>query len=696
MAVTTITRVGARSRVLSPAVALGGLVLLSFAVRVAIAWLRSTPLLLPDEYIYSTLGRSIAEHGQLLIRGHSAHFPAVLAPLLTSPAWLVEDVATAYRIAQAIQALAISLVAVPVFVLARQLRLSPWLAVAVAVPALCLPDVVYASFIVAESFAFPLALAAVAAAVSALERPRRSAQLLFVGLAVLATLTRLQFVVLPVCYAAAALAVGLRERRVRAVAREQALPLGLFALGGLALGVVGIGYYGEIVHLQPSPVDLAHSTATNALVFAYAAGWAIVPAGLIGLALALARPRDRAEFVFAAMAGSVAVAIFAEAAAYGSQTHERYTFYLAPLLALCFALYARRGWPHRLALALVSAVVVTGATLVPLTDLSFRGEQNTVVLVAVHSLRLHMSSTGAAALATLTVAVALVGLAALLSRRPAVATGFALVASAATGLAAYGLAVDFDLKDSQAVEQTFLPANRSWVDAQRLAGVSLLQAAGGKQTDALIQLFWNRSIDRFVTLPGGGPVDAFHVDPASVSAAGTLRVGGRPLDGALLVDNAGSTLELVGARKVASSPNYDLWVPTRSAPPRLRLYYAGRYRDGWVGPSGRIDVWSPGPGLVRIPLRLPRSLESNQVRVTLPGGAVRAFTLRPGSARVLELPVCSAGAWHATLNAGVRAYVGPRPVSARSGLPSFVPGPAECGPASAPMRAGPASALPQA
>jgi hypothetical protein len=84
------------------------------------------------------------------------------------------------------------------------------------------------------------------------------------------------------------------------------------------------------------------------------------------------------------------------------------------------------------------------------------------------------------------------------------------------------------------------------------------------------------------------------------------------------------------------------------------------------------------------------------VRVTLPGGAVRAFTLRPGSARVLELPVCSAGAWHATLNAGVRAYVGPRPVSARSGLPSFVPGPAECGPASAPMRAGPASALAQA
>ncbi len=50
---------------------LAGIVGLSFAVRVALAWLRSTPVYFGDEYLYSSLGRSLAETGRPLVRGQA-------------------------------------------------------------------------------------------------------------------------------------------------------------------------------------------------------------------------------------------------------------------------------------------------------------------------------------------------------------------------------------------------------------------------------------------------------------------------------------------------------------------------------------------------------------------------------------------------------------------------------------------------
>ena len=84
----------------------------------------STPVYFGDEYLYSSLGRSLAETGRPLVRGQAAHFPALLEPLLTAPAWLVNDVGIAYHLTQTIGALAMSLAAVPVYWLARRLGLS--------------------------------------------------------------------------------------------------------------------------------------------------------------------------------------------------------------------------------------------------------------------------------------------------------------------------------------------------------------------------------------------------------------------------------------------------------------------------------------------------------------------------------------------------------------------------------------------
>jgi hypothetical protein len=60
---------------------LTGIVGASFLIRFVVALAHATPLYFPDEYIYATLARSLAEHGRPLIRSSPAHFPALLEPL---------------------------------------------------------------------------------------------------------------------------------------------------------------------------------------------------------------------------------------------------------------------------------------------------------------------------------------------------------------------------------------------------------------------------------------------------------------------------------------------------------------------------------------------------------------------------------------------------------------------------------------
>lgn len=664
-------------RVRNPALVLAGLVALSFLVRLGIAWMRRTPLIFPDEYIYAELGRSFAETGLPLVRGHAAHFPALLQPLLTAPAWLVSDVATAYRIVQALQALAMSLAAVPVFLLARRLRLAPGVALAVAALTLAVPDFVYAAGVLGEGFAYPLALGAVAAGVAALERPGRRAQVAFVALTLLATLTRIQFVVLAVAYVAAVLALGLAERRLRAAISEQRLPLGLFAAAGVVLGVVGLGYYSAVLDDELDVGALLSSTGENLFVFAFAAGWVLVPGALIGLWLALRSPLSRAERAFAALAVALTACLFVEAAVYGPVPHERYTFYAVPLAATAFALYARRGWPHRLPHTLLAAVLVTCATLWPLSDFGERGEVHAPSLIAVHWLTLHVGSPGTSSLIVLAVVVASTGAVVGLSLLPRAATVAVFVLAGALMLTGYGLCANFLQRSSERTVGGRLASDPSFVDAHHLGPVAFVAGWGDDKIDVLNYLFWNRSVDRVLLLPGARKVDVFDAAELRVAADGTLTARGETVRGPLLVDAYASYIRLRGAHVLDTSPNYDLWVPDGGTP-RLALYLAGRYRDGWVAPRARLDVWARHPGTLTLPLLVPSDGLRTTLRIELPGRKQRSYQLVPGKRLVLSLPVCRTGNWHVLLAFEQSGVSLGRLVSARSGTPRLTPGAAGC------------------
>ncbi len=236
---------------------LAALISVNVVVRTALGWLRETPIYLGDEYLYAELGRSIAETGRPLVRGAASDFPALLQPIVTAPAWLFGDVGTSYHLVQGMGALAMSLAALPAFWIARRLGLSKGIALAVAALALALPDLVYAGWVIAEPFAYPLVLGAVAAGVAALAQPSRRSQLLFVALAFLAAFARIQFVVLPAVFVGAVLLVGLREQRLRAAVREQLLPLGLLAVPIAIALVLGpsrvLAFYGGVVEHRRRP-----------------------------------------------------------------------------------------------------------------------------------------------------------------------------------------------------------------------------------------------------------------------------------------------------------------------------------------------------------------------------------------------------------------------------------------------------------
>src|ERR671911_387631 len=308
---------GARRLATTP-ILLAAVVSLSSLVHAALAWRRPTPGYFPDEYMYAELGRSLAETGAPLVRGEAAHFLPLLYPLLTAPAWLLDDVEQAYRAIQGLNAVAMSLTAIPVFLLARRLRVGHGLAVVAAALAVLLPELLYTSALTAEPLAYPLALAAAASAVAALERPLLRYQVAFLTFSGLAALSRLQLVVLPLCYAAAVLLTSARARRLRETLREQWLAVRVD--GSAAVKAFGV----------------------NTLVLAYALGWVLVPGALLGLGLALARPRSFGETAFGAFTTTLLGLLLVQASAFGDSGHvqERYAIYALPLLLVAFVLFA--------------------------------------------------------------------------------------------------------------------------------------------------------------------------------------------------------------------------------------------------------------------------------------------------------------------------------------------------------------------
>jgi len=643
---------------------LAGIVLASFGGRLLAAAGRLTPYYLPDEYIYPSLARSLAEHGRPLIRGAGVHFPALLDPIVTAPVWLVtDDPLTAFRLTQGVHAVLFSLAAIPAYLLCRRLELPKWIGILVATLAVAVPDGIYASTMLADPLAYPLVLSAVYAGVCVVSDPSVRAQLAFTVFSALAVVARIQYVVVPLAVLGAEL-VADRGNVIRS-ARRLWLALVLLIVPPVALlaalgsdRVFGVYANGEhAIH----PASILHWVGREAMLLTYAGGWAIVPGALAGLGVAIFRSRRRAELAFAVTTVLLGAALLLEAAQIADtdsqRFQERYLFSLVPLLAAAFGLYVKRGLPARIPVGLTAAALLLLAARVPLSGYAAaHNKDDSPTLWAV--LRLEgFTSVGSGSLAIALVAAALSVLAALVAFRKLPAA-VALLAAIAAGCALSAGASSFDQRTSRSLRDT-LPADIRWVDHARLGGVDLLAPPGSREEQSWQQLFWNTSVERLLLL-GSPPIDQFDAKRVRVAPDGRLLVNGRTVRRPLLVQTYASTVRLSGVKRVRRELIFDLYRPAGT--PRLRLLVAGRFVDHWLAPQGAITVWTRSGGTLALVLSLPPRTQVTSMRLT-GRGIDRLVRVRPGQRVPLSFRVPAGGAWSLHFETKRPGYLGERSVS---------------------------------
>ena len=652
---------------------LGGIVAASFAGRLIAAAGRVTPDYLPDEYIYSSLARSFAEHGRPLIRGQIAHFPALLEPVVTAPVWLVtNDPERVFRLTQGLNALFVSLAVIPAYLLARKVSLSRSWAVAIAALTAAVPDTVYASGVLADPIAYPVVLGAVYAGVCVVSDPTRRAQVAFAVLSAAAVLTRLQYFVVPIAVLAAEV-IADRGNVVRS-ARRLWLSLTLLVVPpALLFGALGsdrvLGVYSKGNHAV-DPAGIVAWLGREAMLLTYASGWVIIPGALAGLVFALVRARTRAELAFASTTVILGAALLLEAAQIANtdseRFQERYLFALVPLLAIAFALYVRRGLPARIPVALASAALLIVAARVPLSSYAIaHNKDDSPTLWAVLRLESFTSiGTGSLIVALLAGLLSLVAAAIAFRKLPAVV---AVVVALAAGCALSAGATSYDAISSGRARAS-LPSDLRWVDHAELGDVDIVSPPGAVKQQAWLQMFWNTSIKRFLIL-GSPEIDQFATKAIRVPADGRLLVDGKADRRPLLVQTYASTVQLTGATRVRHERIFDLY--RANGTPRLRMIAAGRYFDGWLAASGGVTVWPrQRGGTLCLTLRLPGGTEVTPLRLSAPG-IERTVRVVPGRTLSLSFPVPAGREWTLHFRATKHGYLGDREVSVEAPRVSF-------------------------
>ena len=166
------------------ALVVAGLLLLAIAIRIWLTRRIPAPWIMGDELLYSSLAKSYSEHHHMVFRQQPWPFLSIY-PVVVSPAWLAGSMDSTYAIVKAMNAVLMSLVAIPVYFWARRL-VAPVYAVLAVVLVLLMPVFVYVNEVMTESLAFPVVIAALLAMALALERPTILRQALAVAAILLA------------------------------------------------------------------------------------------------------------------------------------------------------------------------------------------------------------------------------------------------------------------------------------------------------------------------------------------------------------------------------------------------------------------------------------------------------------------------------------------------------------------------------
>src|SRR5262249_31926601 len=273
-----------------------------------------------DELLYERLAIGVAHLGSPLphVRGELIPNGSQLYPLLIAPVFRNGLVPTSLHDAHVLNAYVMTSAAIPAFLLARSVTRHRLAAYLVALLAVCVPWLVFASFLLTEVAAYPAFLWAMLGMQHATVAHRPRADVLALGGIALATLARTQFAALVLVLALAVLAhelayaeTGPRRRHPawsaarNAVSRHRVLAV-VYAPRALAavilvaagrssdtLGTYAAAVEGDIFphHFVPSLAEHLAVIALGLGVLPFLVGTAWLAGNLVG-----ASTRDRQAF----------------------------------------------------------------------------------------------------------------------------------------------------------------------------------------------------------------------------------------------------------------------------------------------------------------------------------------------------------------------------------------------------------------
>jgi hypothetical protein len=570
--------------------ALALLVLVSTGLRAWAAREVPVPWIAADEMIYGLLGFGLYHTGHLAILGGPTPFYSLLVPVFTGLPLSIGSFAFGYGLLKVVQAAAMSLAAVPVYLWGRSL-VSRGKALLAAALTLAVPGLAYAGLVMTEVLFYPLLTLAAWAMASAIERPSRRAQALLVAAALAAAATRLQaLILLPVLLGAVGLHAALTRsgRALRALWPALAVLCGLAVLWfawRLAAGSAVLGGYAGVNNVSYGVGEAAKFVVYHFAALLIATGVLPVCALLVlGAEGLLRRERSDAAAAYLAVATSLSAFFVLEVGVFASRhvgrLAERDLLALSPILFLALALWLERGAPRRVP-------VVAGVGLVALAPLLALPVKRFVVdaaapdaLTLVPFIRLlHESSARTLEIVFYTGAAVAVLLFALAPRRAVrLLPTLLLAAFVAASVSVSGYVAD----QARAQQRRFLGPDPAWIDHATRAPVAYLYDGEPNWTGVWETIFWNRRVDRVLDLAGAlvpGPLPQRTVD---VSPAGRLDAPQHVV--------ASTTFTFVGTRIAGvrqvglEQAGLDLWRLDR--PARLSTHTTGILADGQVAPGG--------------------------------------------------------------------------------------------------------------
>jgi hypothetical protein len=505
----------------------------SAVVRALLARGIVAPFVIVDEIIWSELARGIAATGHALLRGEPDPGYSPLYPLLLSPAYAAfSNLPTAYAAVKTLNAVVMSLAAVPAFLLARRL-VPERLALLAAVLAVALPSLAYTGTVMTENLFYPLFLVFVLALVLVLERPTAWRTIAVLALLALAFATRVQAVALvpAIVLAPLVLAVFARSSLRSTLATYRLLYGGMAALAGVGLVYLAVAGRSPSDLLGAySPVGERSYDVVKALRYLW---WHAAELALYVLVVPLAativlvgRARTLAASTQAFLAATVALTICllpvvaTFASGFSDRIEERNLFYLAPLFCIALLAWVDLGAPRPAVLATAAAVASALLVMaVPLRFLTTSAITDTLMLLPLWSLQDRVGGDWTRVLGAL-LAIVLAAAFLFVPRRLALALPLAVLVLWALAIRPIWFGTHGLERFSRgALFQGIRTAQRDWIDTALPEGATAAFLWTGR-TDRLTvneNEFFNRSVGPVYYIdaptPGGLPETRVRVDP---------------------------------------------------------------------------------------------------------------------------------------------------------------------------------------